>query len=357
MALEIDLLAVGNCTKSGDAILIRYGDLDRGGINQTVILIDGGYPNTAEKIKGFLDRYYNCKNSEGKFVIDLMILSHPDLDHVGGLVELSKDLEVKIERILMQKPWSVVNINDFRDGRITQNSLKNRLKESFKKAYELYENIPPLKHRSAYPHDLSLKDALIRILGPSKEFYRRMLLSCPKTPDAKIIEEKDQRIFCQKIEEENFYPGQEIDWNYDESTSCINESSLVILFQYEGHNILLTGDSGKEGLEEAIEYAESIGIDLSELDIIKMPHHGSRKNVTPEIMDQLGSEGTRCYISCAEGDEGHHPSKRLVNMLNQKGFRVLTTSGSNLHMGYDAPDREDYVPAIRLGYYPTIEKL
>lgn len=357
MALEIDLLAVGDGTKSGDAILIRYGDLDSGGRNQTVILIDGGYKNTARDIKRILEDYYRCKNSDGKYVIDLMILSHPDLDHVGGLVELSKDPEIEICGLLMQKPWEVVDPEDFKDGRITHKSLENRLRKSFKQAAELYDNVPKAKHLDTTPRCFTLNGAKFKILGPFDEFYRKMLLACPKTPDAKVIEGKAQKIFCQKIEEEDFIEGQKIEWNYDESTSEINETSLIILFEYEGHKVLLTGDAGKEALEEAIDTAQNNKIDLTDIDIIKLPHHGSRKNVTPEIMDQLGGEGTRCYISCAEGDEGHHPSKRLVNMLNQKGFRVLTTIGGDLYKGFNAPYREEYGPAIRLDYYPTMEKL
>ena len=80
------------------------------------------------------------------------------------------------------------------------------------------------------------------------------------------------------------------------------------------------------------------GIKLNDCTIIKMPHHGSRKNVNPEIMDNfIGSK--KLYYSCASDDLGHHPSQRLINMLNEKGFRQLSTSGSTLHWGVDAPER------------------
>ncbi len=87
-----------------------------------------------------------------------------------------------------------------------------------------------------------------------------------------------------------------------------------------------------------------------------MPHHGSRKNVTPEIMDVFKHKGCRCYIPCKDGDEGHHPSKRLVNMLLEKGYSVLTTSGATLHKGWGAPDR-GWDNVTSLTPYPKIEKL
>lgn len=48
MGYELDLLPVGNGEKSGDAILLRFGDLYRGKSSQCVIVIDGGYKCTAE---------------------------------------------------------------------------------------------------------------------------------------------------------------------------------------------------------------------------------------------------------------------------------------------------------------------
>lgn len=43
--------------------------------------------------------------------------------------------------------------------------------------------------------------------------------------------------------------------------------------------------------------------------------------------------------SCTQGEEGTHPSKRLVNQLLEMGFKVLTTAGSTLNRGNNAPYR------------------
>ena len=91
MAFEIDLLPVGSGKKSGDCIAMRYGDLVNGKEKQTVIVVDGGYAGTwKDTLKPFLRKYYNCE-IYGKLHIDLVILSHPDQDHVSGLVEMAKD--------------------------------------------------------------------------------------------------------------------------------------------------------------------------------------------------------------------------------------------------------------------------
>lgn len=85
---------------------------------------------------------------------------------------------------------------------------------------------------------------------------------------------------------------------------------------------MFTGDAGKEGLSKAIKYAHDNNIKLNDCSIIKMPHHGSRKNVNPAIMDAfVGSRAL--YYSCASDDLGHHPSQRLINLMNEKNSSNL----------------------------------
>jgi beta-lactamase superfamily II metal-dependent hydrolase len=161
-----------------------------------------------------------------------------------------------------------------------------------------------------------------------------------------------------KSSQETIYVKGRIPWDDNEGTSEINESSLIFLFEYETQRILFTGDAGKVGLSQAINFAKSRQIDLKNLTLIKMPHHGSRKNVNPQLMDQLGNDATICMISCVQGDEGHHPSKRLVNMLIEKGFTVLTTAGAAAcHTYNNPPSREGYNKAESLKPYVTVESI
>lgn len=356
LGYEIDLLPVGDGSKSGDAILMRFGDLFTGGTCQKVVLIDGGYKCTAEAIKRHLQDYYNCRNKEGKLQIDLMILSHPDIDHVSGLVELAKDSDIQIGMIMMHLPWEELEVSWVKDGRITSNSLKQRLKDAFCQAYELDCATKNIRRIKAQIGLLNFGGAKFHILSPSSLLYRKKIAQCDKSPDC-IVPNKSlcEKMFSKIVNEEPYNKGDSIHWYFDEQTSAINETSLVILFEYEGSRILFTGDAGIDNLTEAISYAKTNSIDLSKVDVIKMPHHGSRKNVTPKIMDELGRSGTACYFSCAPNDNGHHPSKRLVNMLNQKGFKVYATQGGILWRHHNAPERLGYTIAKKLDSFPTME--
>lgn len=339
MAFEIDLLPVGSEKKSGDCIAMRYGDLVKGKETQTVIVVDGGYSGTwKDTLKPHLSKYYNCEIN-GKLHIDIVILSHPDLDHVSGLVEMAKDEDVEIGMIMMHRPWEELLPSWFKDGRITKSSLKDRLGDAFEKAKELDDATKNISKTRLNVGNYDYQGASITILGPTPDFYKTCIANCEKTPQ----QEDDVKNLPQThgskgpIVLEPYRYGN-IKWDDNENTSAINESSLIILFEYEGVKVLLTGDAGKEGLSKAIKYAHDNNIKLNDCSIIKMPHHGSRKNVNPAIMDAfVGSRAL--YYSCASDDLGHHPSLRLINLMNEMGFRQLSTSGSTLHWGKNAPNR------------------
>ena len=52
MKCEIEFLAVGDGTKAGDAVVIRYGDVSA----HSLMLIDGGHAETGENIVAHLKR-------------------------------------------------------------------------------------------------------------------------------------------------------------------------------------------------------------------------------------------------------------------------------------------------------------
>ena len=356
MAFEIDLLPVGSKKKSGDCIAFRYGDLVKGKENQCVVVVDGGYASTwKDTLKPHLKKYYNCEY-DGKIHINMVILSHPDLDHVSGLVEMANDEEVEIDMVMMHEPWKELTPAWFKDGRITKESLKRRLGDAFEKAKQLSDAIDKVSRAPLNPNKYDYNGAIFSILGPSQQFYKTCIANCEKTPEPHdtIEEILETRNSIGEMSYERYERGH-ITWDDSENTSPINESSLIVLFEYEDVKVLFTGDAGKEGLGEAIGFANEQGIKLDDCTIIKMPHHGSRKNVNPSIMDNF-KRCMKLYYSCASDDLGHHPSQRLINMLNEKNFRQLSTSGCTLHWGKGAPDREGWSKANAIESFAEIEK-
>ncbi|MCT2534409.1 MBL fold metallo-hydrolase [Aquibacillus koreensis] len=75
--LQVHFINVGQ----GDSMLIETPE----GKN---ILIDGGPPAAGDKVVNYLKQ-------QDITTLDLVIATHPDIDHIGGLVEVIKQVEVK----------------------------------------------------------------------------------------------------------------------------------------------------------------------------------------------------------------------------------------------------------------------
>lgn len=91
-------------------------------------------------------------------------------------------------------------------------------------------------------------------------------------------------------------------------------------------DFLLTGDVGKVGLNCALDYFEKTsGHKPNYFDVIQLPHHGSRKNVSPSIFKRLGD--SEYIISCPpDGYSTGHPSKQMINRL------LIECPNSSIHV-------------------------
>lgn len=60
---EIDFLPVGDGARSGDAIALRYGNLEGTRAEQTVIVIDGGFSDDGEALVELIETHYDTTAS------------------------------------------------------------------------------------------------------------------------------------------------------------------------------------------------------------------------------------------------------------------------------------------------------
>lgn len=349
---EVRFFAVGETKKGGDSIFIRLYDKND---NLVVILIDGGYKDTGNKVIEYM-------KSLGIDTINLMVNTHPDLDHISGLITIMESPDIKVDKLLYNRPWRDHNIhsNLFKDNRITENSLNKRLIESFKKAYELEQTalkkdtICGKKCEIVHPVIGNTYFDCFHILGPTAEHYRNYLLSSDKTPTSDYNENKEpykpRTLIWRK------FLGYIISWFDREKTSDINETSIVSFLQLPDANFLFTGDSGKVGISNAVKYLyEDSPIMNYKVTHLQLPHHGSRKNISPEIIRNIGC--SNYFISCPnEGESEGHPSARLVNKLLEiyPKARIHRTAGSNFIYHSDNL-MINATPVSPMGKYDQIE--
>lgn len=322
---EIRFFRVGTASKGGDAIFIRlYDEYD----HPTVIVIDGGYTEDGNKIIRYM--VDKC----GLNTIDLIINTHPDIDHILGLIQLFKSDEIEIKKLVMNRPWRDSNLDCsfFKDGRITDKSLNERLTRTFRKAYELEKCAKEKIGENNIIHPVvgnTYFDCLT-ILAPNKEAYRSYLLESDKTPASNLTLYSSQPKKS-KYATEFYHQGDTIKWFEDETTSPINETSIVSLLKLPKTNILFTGDAGKRTLSQALDELSNRFGDIK-IHKMQLPHHGSRKNISPYLIKRINANAY--YVSCPpEGLEEGHYSRRLTNMIldNNPDVAIFTTKNATLY--------------------------
>jgi len=344
---EIDFLNVGP-KKSGDAIPIRYSTSG----NIRIHVVDGGFQEKGEELVNHIKQYFDSPSK-----INAVVVTHPDGDHAGGLRKLFENFE--IDELWMLRPWLYVDelINLFKHF-TSKDNLKKRLKE-------LYPNIAKLEEL-ADENEIPILEPFqgnqigeFVVLAPSKERYLELIVESERTPEAIKTEQESllhaaEKILIKATKYIRSIWGAEI--FPDEDTSPENNMSLVQFAVLCGKKILLTGDAGRETLSEAIEYAPSVGLSLPGIDRIQIPHHGSRHNVSSEILDNLlgpklysKQENFHCFISAAKEDEDH-PRKSVVRAFIHRGGQIFTTKGSNLCTSLNAPSRNGWIAAQAVPY-------
>lgn len=133
--------------------------------------------------------------------------------------------------------------------------------------------------------------------------------------------------------------------------------------QFGNSSVLLTADAGVNALWWALDYAEAQGVDLSSVDLVQVPHHGSRSNVGPTVLNRLlgprlpvGSARKRYAVASVPKDDEKHPRKMVMNAFLRRGAPVCKTQGSyyRYHQGA-MPQRNNEVAAVPFGFFEKVE--
>ena len=100
-----------------------------------------------------------------------------------------------------------------------------------------------------------------------------------------------------------------------------NEEGLVMELRYRAFRGLFTGDIGEETERELIKK----GL-LSDVDFLKVAHHGSRYSTCEEFLEIVKPE--LAVISCSDSNTYGHPSPETIERLKISGARIACTMKS-----------------------------
>lgn len=100
-----------------------------------------------------------------------------------------------------------------------------------------------------------------------------------------------------------------------------NEEALVLELEYQGFRALFTGDIGEETENKLLKKGC-----LSDVDFLKVGHHGSRYSSGTDFLETIRPEIG--VISCSSNNTYGHPSREAIQRLETAGCRLKYTMKS-----------------------------
>ena len=352
MAFEVDFLAVGDGERSGDAICFRFGNLHGPRDQQTICVIDGGTKESGQKLVEHIRQFY------GTDLIDNVFCTHPDSDHASGLCVVLESLDCGT--LVMHRPWehSEEICHLFDDPKLTPDKLAGRMERNLFAAHELEKLAKSKNIRIVEPFaGISTTDKSLLVLGPSEEYYKSLLPFFRDMPElaakASVFDSLKSilgDVVTRVAESMDIETLEDPD---PDATSAENQSSTILLLQIDGHSLLFTGDAGAQALQHAIDYATACGISLSSLLFFQIPHHGSKRNIGPTILNQIKAQ--TAFVSAATEGAPKHPSKKVTNALKRRKASVYATQGTALLHHSPGQNRADWSAAPQVPFYDEVE--
>ena len=337
--IEIDFIEAGE-SGSGDAIAIRrhFNGLD------WFYVVDGGYADDGLKLVNHLRYYYGVQN-----YIHHVVLTHPDADHATGLETVLRNFHVGC--LWMNRPWG--HIADLMP-------MFRRYQDPIRPVARLRRDFPKVAELEAIAHEqrIEMRDAFagtrigdFTVLSPFRSSYLRLVVESDRTP----VPDVDWSALLGGLGPPSEWGDENLKGDTD-GTSAENETSIVQFADVCGTKVLLTGDAGVRALTEAHSCAYHMGMSTFPLDWFQVPHHGSRRNLSSNVLNvwlgdklsgQLHFSSLHAVVSANQKD-GEHPKKAVVRALIHRGRSVLQTAGTLCMRSAGAPERLGWTTAPSL---------
>lgn len=336
MIFSLEALQAG----TGDSLILHFGDEK----SPRFIVIDGGPKDIYDaSLKPRLEQLASKfgKGDDRKLNLAMVMLSHIDDDHIHGIVDWMTDLSegdaseqvpINIERF-----W----YNSFKDvlGRLPKELLprtasmpeavgawvastgltdvrSQAVLASFKQGNQLFGLVKQL----GFPLNEELGGFISTDNGKTKVKVGPLTLTVlsPNNERLKALY-AEWRDYITTHRKEDAEVASYVD------RSIYNLSSIVVLAELadkgKTRRILLTGDSRGDDIVEGLKAAGLLKKTPFHVDILKMPHHGSSRNVAPEFFESIVADH---YVISANGEHDNPDIDTLKMLSKARGAEKYT---------------------------------
>jgi len=317
--LSVEMLAA----RYGDSLLVTWGapgDKHR-------MLIDAGLAGAYPAIKARLGEL-DCD-------IDLFVVTHVDTDHVGGAVKLLADDEVA-QRVAGVWFNGYVHLEQFSDilGALDGERLTALIRARAMTWNEGWPDAPndecggAIVVRDVPPVVEVGGGATITLLSPTPDKLRRLhdvwLKAITKAGLVDGTEGVRDEAEADRIADLLGSLADLADVRSDPDDAEANGSSIAFVFEHEGVRILFGGDAHSDALLASLAHLAPEG-ERYRVDACKLPHHGSRRNVSSAFVARLDCS---YWWFSSNGVQFHHPNDEAIARVIRYGSPGARLAGN-----------------------------
>ena len=310
MGLELRILQA----EHGDSIVIS-GDF---GGEYRNILIDGGPAQAFEvqHIPRALQLFLNeIKRKEQS--IDLLVLTHVDDDHIGGLLagfnkhgyltDLTREVWFNSGKLIFHhfdKPIDDSHFVMLKNSSGNNTSIGQGIKLENHLADKDIWSHPLIKAGDEFERF----GCKFKVLSPSITNLKKLLVKWEKesiSSNTSAANKDYQESFDQLLKADKF----------NEDSSIHNSSSLAFIFESQDKSLLLLGDAHPSVVVDSLKalgYSKQTPL---RIDYVKVSHHGSKANTNDELLTLINCNN---FIISANGKHHGLPNKKtLARIINR----------------------------------------
>lgn len=281
----------------GDCIHIEHGGHH--------VVIDGG--PKCEELDGVVK---NIVSNQEK--IDLLIITHYDEDHILGIYNILLKLS-------------------------STESLKDLIGEVWFNATKIgYKGNP---HNLSANQARNLSDLLIRSdvnwvseVTCGKQFHFDNYAWLEVLYGGEIFDAVSDNRYLGGVSCDWDTPLQVLESYVDDlvldKSKTNSESMIIVVHVGEGKQVLLPGDATPDKLQAALKKYVEDG-KSNRFSLIKLPHHGSYRNLTKDILGMIECEE---YMICSNGDKHFLPNKKTLLKVSKWGRK---SKGDNFRFHFN----------------------
>jgi beta-lactamase superfamily II metal-dependent hydrolase len=295
MGFYIEMVSVGE----GDCFLLTLDDKNGG---EAHVLVDGGNRDKSDPAIRHINRYAGGH-------LNLVIGTHLDDDHIGGLIKVLESL--KVDRLILNTPGTFDKWLQIRDylKTFTKVASITKLEKGISAANDLLQAAknkrPPVPvERVLQGKYWTCGDVKLNVLSPTQErleeaWAEEIIENMKALSDEREISRAHRRL----VESGKLPPP----------TTHSNDASIIIELLYnEATYALFPGDAGADVIREVT--------GGKSYKFLKVPHHGSKTGLDKELITQL--KPTTAFIPVGENQHGH-PSIEILDLLKDQGIRTF----------------------------------